>query len=235
MQTQRQLVDDHQRKAFRDFVGQEDLVRYLAGLAKAGVIRNMLFTGPAGVGKTTIARAYAQALNCEAPLSGNACLECPACRNPSAYFREVDTPTLNQTEKDFKKTMMYQLRPFAATTKVGVTLFDEAHALMPNSSDMLLNHIVALQQRATDANNQRQAVLFATTDGSKLSSALRSRLMQRSLSNLNHRDLLELAKRVATGAALDCEEGALRCLAGWSNGCARNLVNALDQYARDRK
>src|SRR5213592_1893902 len=108
------LVDRHRPQRFDEVRGQESAVDYLSGLILRGQIcRNILLYGSVGSGKTSLARIYAKALNCENPSSmdGSPCLSCGSCRSiEDGAFTELDAPSFRKLDDlDQRITSLLQL------------------------------------------------------------------------------------------------------------------------------
>jgi DNA polymerase III subunit gamma/tau len=226
------LVHRHRPKRFEDVEGQSAPVTYLSGLIVRGqACRNILLHGSIGSGKTTLARIYAKALNCEKPSEkGSPCLDCGPCRSIEAgnepAFTEIDLPQLRRLDelRERIKTLLSIEQRSGARR---VIFIDEAHALKSptykDSSDFLLK-LVEEPPPAT-------SFCFATTAPGKIPDALRSRLVSLQLRPLPLRQGVEYLSRIARKEGIAVEPEALSLIIGLGEGQPRNMLQALDQVS----
>ncbi|MBO4535434.1 MAG: DNA polymerase III subunit gamma/tau, partial [Clostridia bacterium] len=84
------LYRKYRPKTFDEVIGQDAIVRTLRNMVTlSNVSRAYLFTGPRGNGKTSLARIFARAVNCEHPVNGSPCLKCAACRATEGYTLDI--------------------------------------------------------------------------------------------------------------------------------------------------
>ena len=171
------LVSRYRPRVFGEVFGQDYPVRILSELIKRGrICRNLLLYGSVGSGKTTLARIYGMALNCDSPAEdGSPCLRCSSCKKigeegDPLRFTELDAPTF-ETFDQFKETVNSSVsEPTLGHPRL--IFFDEAHSIgrFRNGYDFLL--------KLVEEPPPGIVFCFATTEFDRISKALRSRLFQ---------------------------------------------------------
>lgn len=227
------LVHRYRPTNFDQVKGQCVPVEYLSGLILRGpVCRNILLHGSIGSGKTTLARIYAKALNCQlrAPGSASPCLKCDSCRSietgDETRFAEIDAPRLANLE-ELKNDIAQLLNLERAPGARQVIFIDEAHSLNNprhrGSSDFLLKQV--------EEPPPETSFCFATTAPEDLSDALKSRLVPLRLRPLSVEQSIEYLDEIARSENISAELEALALIAGFGEGQPRNMLQALDQVS----
>ena len=224
------LVSRYRPQVFGQVVGQEIPVRILSELIKRGrVCRNLLLYGSVGSGKTTLARIYGMALNCDSPAEdGSPCLRCSSCRKigeegDPLRFTELDAPTFELFDQ-FKETV----NSYVSVPTLGhprLIFFDEAHSIgrFKNGYDFLL--------KLVEEPPPGIVFCFATTEFDRISKALRSRLFKIEIRPLGLDRGITFLRDIANkeGIQPEPETEALALLAGLGQGLPRDILQALDQ------
>lgn len=221
------LVSRYRPQVFSEVFGQGYPVRILSQLIKRGQrCRNMLLYGSVGSGKTTLARIYGKALNCDSlDEDGSPCLRCSSCKKieegDPLRFKELDAPLFESLDH-FKATV----NSFVSPPTLGhrrLIFVDEAHSIARFRSgyEFLLKMVEEPQPGI--------AFCFATTEVDRISKALRSRLFEIEIRPLGLGQAITFLRDIANKEGIQCEEEALALLAGLGHGQPRNLLQALDQ------
>ena len=224
------LVSRYRPRVFGEVFGQDYPVRILSELIKRGrVCRNLLLYGSVGSGKTTLARIYGMALNCDCPAEdGSPCLRCSSCKKigeegDPLRFVELDAPTFESFDQ-FKETV----NSYVSVPTLGhprLIFFDEAHSIgrFRNGYDFLL--------KLVEEPPPGIVFCFATTEFDRISKALRSRLFPIEIRPLGLDRGIAFLRDIANkeGIQPEPETEALALLAGLGQGLPRDILQALDQ------
>jgi DNA polymerase III subunit gamma/tau len=211
-------------KRFADMVGQEHVLRALANSLDSGKIHHaFLFTGTRGVGKTTIARILAKALNCETGVSSNPCGVCAACReiDEGRFIDLIEVDAASRTKVDDTRELLDNVQYSPTRGRFKVYLIDEVHMLSNHSFNALL--------KTLEEPPPHVKFLLATTDPQKLPVTVLSRCLQFSLKRLSSALIGERLKTIAAAEKLEYEPAALALIARSAEGSVRDSLSLLDQ------
>lgn len=221
------FASDHRPKRFEDVVGQEVPVQFLSQLIVRGKrCRHVLLHGAVGSGKTTLARLYAQALNCTTPSgTGSPCGDCKPCHEVKdkneEYFAELNAPFFRKT--DTFQGKITSVLASAARSHPQVIFVDEAHCLSNGSFNYLLKLI--------EDSEDRTAFCFATTKLDAIPDAIQSRLYSFKLRPIPLSRSTEFLKRIAQLEGMNVEEEALALLWRIGKGQPRDMLHCLEQVS----
>ena len=209
---------------FDDVVGQEHVVRTLRHAIEANRIANAyLFIGPRGIGKTTLSRIFAKALNCSTPKGVEPSGECDNCREiaqgRSIDVTELDAASHNKVE-DVKPIIdSVQFKPTSSRFKIYI--IDECHMLSNAAWNALL--------KTLEEPPPHVRFIFATTEGDKVLPTIISRCQRFDLRRIQTNDIVSRLKHVCTCEKIDAEEDALLAIARGAEGGMRDALSSLDQ------
>ena len=213
-------------RLFNDLVGQEHVLRALVhALDNDRLHHAYLFTGTRGVGKTTIARILAKALNCETGVSSTPCGECSACRDidDGRFVDLIEVDAASRTKIEDTRDLLDNVQYTPARGRYKVYLIDEVHMLSRHSFNALL--------KTLEEPPPHVKFLLATTDPQNLPVTVLSRCLQFNLKRLPFGMIRERLQRVAEAEAIEFEGPALELLARAADGSLRDALSLLDQAA----
>ena len=211
-------------RKFDELVGQDHVRRALTNALDSGRIHHaFLFTGTRGVGKTTIARIFAKALNCERGVSSTPCGECGACRDIDAgrFVDLLEVDAASRTKVDDTRELLDNVQYSPARGRYKVYLIDEVHMLSAHSFNALL--------KTLEEPPPHVKFLLATTDPQKLPITVLSRCLQFHLRRLPPQQIIERLTQIAEAEKVEFEPGALRAIARGAEGSMRDALSLLDQ------
>ena len=213
-------------RQFADLVGQEHVLRALVHALDSDRLHHAyLFTGTRGVGKTTIARILAKALNCERGVSSTPCGVCGACRDidEGRFVDLLEVDAASRTKVEDTRDLLENVQYTPARGRYKVYLVDEVHMLSNHSFNALL--------KTLEEPPPHVKFLLATTDPQKLPVTVLSRCLQFNLKRLPVTLIRERLKQVAEAEGLPHEAPALELLARAADGSVRDALSLLDQAA----
>ena len=212
---------------FDSVVGQAALTTTLKNAVKSGKLAHAyLFCGPRGVGKTTCARIFAKAINCQNPTAeGEACNECESCQSfneqRSLNIFELDAASNNSVEHI--KTLMEQTRIPPQLGRYKVFIIDEVHMLSTAAFNALL--------KTLEEPPAHVIFILATTEKHKILPTILSRCQIYDFERMTIRNTVDHLKHVAQQEGITFEEQALAVIAEKADGGMRDALSIFDQAA----
>ena len=213
--------------SFDSVVGQSALTTTLKNAVKSGKLAHAyLFCGPRGVGKTTCARIFAKAINCQSPTDeGEACNQCESCQafneQRSYNIFELDAASNNSVENI--KTLMEQTRIPPQVGKYKVFIIDEVHMLSTAAFNAFL--------KTLEEPPAHVIFILATTEKHKILPTIISRCQIYDFERMTVPNIMGHLKMVAEKEGIACEEEALGVIAEKADGGMRDALSIFDQAA----
>ncbi len=213
--------------SFDTVVGQAALTTTLKNAVKSGKLAHAyLFCGPRGVGKTTCARIFAKAINCQNPTKdGEACNECESCKafneQRSYNIFELDAASNNSVENI--KSLMDQTRIPPQVGKYKVFIIDEVHMLSTAAFNAFL--------KTLEEPPAHVIFILATTEKHKILPTIISRCQIYDFERMTVPDIINHLKSVAEKEGITYEEDALSVIAEKADGGMRDALSVFDQAA----
>ena len=213
--------------SFDAVVGQAALTTTLKNAVKSGKLAHAyLFCGPRGVGKTTCARIFAKAINCQHPTAeGEACNECESCQSfneqRSLNIFELDAASNNSVEHI--KTLMEQTRIPPQLGKYKVFIIDEVHMLSTAAFNAFL--------KTLEEPPAHVIFILATTEKHKILPTILSRCQIYDFERMTVQNTIAHLKSVAEKEGIGYEEEALAVIAEKADGGMRDALSIFDQAA----
>ena len=212
---------------FNEVVGQKALTTTLKNAVKSGKLAHAyLFCGPRGTGKTTCARIFAKAINCQSPTpEGEACGHCESClsfnQQRSLNIFELDAASNNSVEHI--KTLMEQTHIPPQIGKYKVFIIDEVHMLSTAAFNAFL--------KTLEEPPAHVIFILATTEKHKILPTILSRCQIYDFSRIGVEDIVAHLKMVAQKEGIACEDEALGVIAAKADGGMRDALSLFDQAA----
>ena len=213
--------------SFDTVVGQASLTTTLKNAVKSGKLAHAyLFCGPRGVGKTTCARIFAKAINCQNPTAeGEACNECESCQSfneqRSLNIFELDAASNNSVEHI--KTLMEQTRIPPQVGKYKVFIIDEVHMLSTAAFNAFL--------KTLEEPPAHVIFILATTEKHKILPTILSRCQIYDFERMTVQNTIDHLKSVAQKEGIQYEDEALAVIAEKADGGMRDALSIFDQAA----
>ena len=218
------LYRKYRPRTFEDVRGREVIVRTLKNQILSGrIAHSYLFCGTRGTGKTTIAKIFAKAVNCENPKDGSPCCECPSCRaiGADASLNVVEMDAASNNGVDDIRNIIDQVAYSPTQGKYRVYIIDEVHMLSTAAFNALLK---TLEEPPSYA-----IFILATTEPNKLPVTILSRCQRYDYGRLSTETIEGRLREVADAEQLKAEDKALRYIASAADGSMRDGLSLLDQ------
>ncbi|HEY4048079.1 MAG TPA: DNA polymerase III subunit gamma/tau [Acidobacteriaceae bacterium] len=224
------LARKYRPQRFSDVVGQEHVTRTLLNaLSQGRIAHGYIFSGHRGIGKTTIARILAMALNCRTPLgeaerpSPEPCGICVSCQeirsSNSVDMMEIDAATNRGIDeiRELRDAARYS----PARDRYKIYLLDEAHQI----TDAAFNALLKTLEEPPD----HVVFMMATTQPEDIPQTIRSRCQHFSFHAVRYDDILEQLRQIAELEGIHAEDAALSLLAEAGDGSMRDALSIMDQ------
>ena len=209
---------------FEDVKGQDHIVTTLKNQIRADRIGHaFLFCGTRGTGKTTVAKILAKAVNCEQPVDGSPCNECPTCRaiqaGTSMNVIEIDAASNNGVDniREIREEVTY--RPTQGKYKVYI--IDEVHMLSAGAFNALL--------KTLEEPPSYVIFILATTESHKIPVTIQSRCQRYDFHRISIDTIAGRLRELMEKEQIPVEEKALRYVAKAGDGSMRDALSLLDQ------
>lgn len=212
---------------FSDVVGQDALTTTLRNTVKSGKLAHAyLFCGPRGVGKTTCARIFAKAINCEHPTdNGEACGTCESCKafEEGRSFNIFELDAASNNGVDQIKQLMEQTRIPPQVGRYKVFIIDEVHMLSQQAFNAFL--------KTLEEPPAHVIFILATTEKHKILPTILSRCQIYDFERMSVAHIIQQLKMVADREKISYEEEALGVIAEKADGGMRDALSIFDQVA----
>jgi DNA polymerase-3 subunit gamma/tau len=218
------LARKYRPQTFEEVVRQEHVTRTLTNaIAAERVAHAILFSGPRGTGKTTIARILAKAMNCRQGPTATPCNQCPSCREitagGAADVYEIDGASNNSVDQ--VRELRENLRYMPARSRFKIYIIDEVHMLSIAAFNALL--------KTLEEPPAHVLFFFATTEPHKIPVTILSRCQRHDLKRVELEALTAHMQSLCEREGLDIDDPSLILLAREADGSVRDSLSLLDQ------
>ena len=211
-------------RKFAEVRGQPHAVRALSNAISAEKVHHAwLFAGTRGVGKTTLARILAAALNCEQGAAPEPCGECQSCKSIQAgsFVDLMEVDAASRTKVEQTRELLENVQYAPAEGRCKIYLIDEAHMLSTSSFNALL--------KTLEEPPPHVKFLLATTEPRRLPVTVLSRCLQINLRSMDSETIAGQLSDICRGEGVNAEPGALARIARAAGGSMRDALSLLDQ------
>jgi DNA polymerase-3 subunit gamma/tau len=220
------LARKYRPTTFKEVVGQDHVIQTLSNSILSGrVAHAFLFCGVRGVGKTTVARILAKALNCSGRSGGeaNPCNVCTSCREIgngiSVDVQEIDGAS--NTSVDNIREINENIKYPPVSSPYKIIIIDEVHMISINAFNALLK---TLEEPPPHAK-----FIFATTESHKVPATINSRCQRFNFRTISAREIVNGMDRILKQEGIEAEDDALALVAREAQGSFRDALSLLDQ------
>ncbi len=209
---------------FSTVVGQKPIIKTLLNSIQQGKIAHAyIFYGSKGIGKTSIAKIFAKAVNCLNSVNGDACNECENCKliidSKTSDIIELDAASNNGVDE--VRNIIDSVGFLPTALKYKVYIIDEAHMLTTSAWNALLKTI--------EEPPHHVIFIFATTEMNKIPATILSRCQNFQFSRMTENDAREILTNVIKNENIKIDEASINKIIQLGNGSARDLLSVLDQ------
>ncbi|MGQ0656623.1 MAG: DNA polymerase III subunit gamma/tau [Chromatiales bacterium] len=211
-------------RRFEDMIGQQHVLQALMhGLAQGRLHHAYLFSGTRGVGKTTVARILAKAINCETGVTPTPCGECASCReiDEGRFIDLIEVDAASRTKVDETRELLENVHYAPTRGRYKVYLIDEVQMFSNHSFNALL--------KTLEEPPPHVKFLLATTDPKKLPVTILSRCLQFNLRRLPAAQIAAHLEKILAAEGVAVDQGSARLLAEAADGSVRDALSLLDQ------
>ncbi|MCR5787699.1 MAG: DNA polymerase III subunit gamma/tau [Bacilli bacterium] len=207
---------------FDDIIDQ----KYITDTLRESIVSNKIshayiFSGPKGTGKTSTAKVFAKAINCEHPVNGNPCEECNSCKNFNSSSDIIELDAASNNSVDDIREIVNNVKLAPNSSKYKIYIIDEAHMLTNSASNAFL---LTLEEPPAHV-----IFILATTNPESLPLTILSRCQQFAFSKISKPALINRLKYVLDNENIKLTDEVIEEIANYADGGLRDALSILDQ------
>lgn len=218
------LYNLYRPQSFKEIIGQQTVVDVLRNQIKSKMISHAyLFSGPRGIGKTTIARIFAKAINCTEPIEGEACLKCTICKSLHAKnnLDIIEIDAASNTSVNDIRTLRENVKYMPVAGQYRIYIIDEIHMLSINAFNALL--------KTLEEPPKHIVFIMATTEPHKIPITVLSRCQRYEFTRISTQMIASYLEELIKKLKVKADKKALLAIARSSAGGMRDALSLLDQ------
>lgn len=226
MSSYKALYRKYRPQVFSDVIDQEHVTRTLQNAIRLGHISHAyLFNGPRGIGKTTIARIFAKAINCLNPNDAEPCGECEVCKSitDSSNPDIIEIDAASRTRVEQMREMLERTSFLPTMSKYKVYIIDEVHMLSQSSFNALL--------KTLEEPPAHVIFILCTTEVEKVIPTIRSRCQRFDFHLIDKSAMVDHLKNISQEENISIKDEAISLIAEASEGGMRDALSLLDQVS----
>ena len=211
-------------QTFDEVKGQEPIVTTLKNQIKNGRMSHAyLFTGTRGTGKTSIAKIFAKAVNCENPVDGSPCGQCPMCRSiqEGSSMNVIEMDAASNNGVDAVRVIVDEVSYSPTAGKYKVYIIDEVHMMSTAAFNALL--------KTLEEPPSYVIFILATTEVHKLPITILSRCQRYDFRRISIDSISDRIVELTTAEGVELEDRAVKFIAKTADGSMRDALSLLDQ------
>ena len=184
-----------------------------------------LFCGQRGTGKTSIARVFSRAINCESPVNGNPCNKCPTCKGilDGSLMDVIEIDAASNRSIDNIRKICEEVTYAPSKAPYKVYIIDEVHMITTDAFNALLKTLEEPPKHAV--------FLFATTEPHQIPATILSRCQRFDFRRITTDAIVSRLRYICKEESIKAEDDALTLIASMSDGAMRDAISMLDQAA----
>ena len=220
------LYRRYRSQTFAEVVGQEHVTRTLKNaIANGQVAHAYLLAGPRGIGKTSIARIIAKAVNCPKTKSGDPCGACENCVaiRDGRFLDLIEIDAASNRGVDEMRDLREKVRFAPSQGQYKVYVIDEAHQLTSDAFNALL--------KTLEEPPPHVIFVLATTESQKIPATIVSRTQRFDLRRIPHKTMVQQLAAIAKSEKMQVDPAALEAISRHAQGSLRDAESILDQVA----
>ena len=222
------LYRKYRPQDFNSLYGQDNIKKLLIESIKNNQIAHAyLFSGPRGTGKTSTAKLFAKTINCENPIDGIPCNNCPACNNyeQSADIIEIDAASNNGVDEIRELRNNAKILP--TFSKYKIYIIDEVHMLSQSAWNAFL--------KILEEPPKHVIFILATTEIQKVPITILSRCQRFNFQRINTQVIYQTLEKISKAENIEIEQDALKYIAESADAGLRDALSVLDQLSKEKQ